>query len=117
MKSSLGDKQRIQHIREAIDHIENFTTGISYEDYVANLQLRLALVKLLEIIGEAASMLTDELRDKFSDVEWGTLKAVRNILVHEYFGIDYAIIWASIQRDIPALKVKIDHILANRVFE
>lgn len=64
MKSSLGDKQRIQHIREAIDHIENFTTGISYEDYVANLQLRLALVKL---------------------------KAVRNILVHEYFGIDYAI--------------------------
>ncbi len=105
MKSSLGDKQRIQHIREAIGHIETFTIGISYEDYVANLQLRLALVKLLEIIGEAASMLSDEIRYEFSDIEWSTLKAVRNVLVHEYFGIDYAIIWASIQRDIPGLGV------------
>ncbi|WP_191908698.1 hypothetical protein [Larkinella humicola] len=50
MKSSLGDRQRIQHIREAIDHIENFTDGIDFESYMNNFQLRLALVKLLEIV-------------------------------------------------------------------
>ncbi len=76
-----------------------------------NFQLRLALVKLLEIVGEAATMLSDELRSEFSSVEWRTLKAVRNILVHEYFGISYEVIWESIQRDIPPLKQKIEHIL------
>lgn len=101
MKNSIGDRQRVEHICEAIFHIENFTQGITYEDYINNLQLRLALVKLLEIIGEAATMLSDNVRQNFSDIEWRTLKAVRNILVHEYFGINYEIIWESIQRDIP----------------
>lgn len=117
MKNSEGDKQRIQHIREAIDHIENFTQGVDYEAYMTNLQLRLALVKLLEIIGEAAVALSDKLRNEFSDIEWRTLKAVRNVLVHEYFGINYEIVWTSIQRDIPVLKEKIDHIIASRFSE
>lgn len=117
MRSNQGDKQRVQHIREAINHIENFTQGIDYEGYSGNLQLRLALVKLLEIIGEADSVLSDELCDEFSDIEWRTLKAVRNVLVHEYFGINYEIVWTSIMRDIPVLKVKIDHLIASRFSE
>jgi uncharacterized protein with HEPN domain len=114
MKSNIGDQQRIYHIREAIVHIQNFTAGIDYENYVANFQLRLALVKLLEIIGEASAALSENLVQEFSEVEWRTLKAVRNILVHEYFGISYDIIWDSIQRDIPALKNKIDKIIVTK---
>jgi uncharacterized protein with HEPN domain len=113
MKNSIGDKQRIEHILDAIRHIENFTVGITYEDYLNNYQLRLALVKLLEIIGEAASMLSDDLRQEFSDIEWRTLRAVRNILVHEYFGISYDIIWESIQQDIQPLKHKIQYVLTK----
>ncbi|MGM9512533.1 HepT-like ribonuclease domain-containing protein [Larkinella sp. GY13] len=112
MKSSLGDRQRIQHIREAIDHIENFTDGIDFESYMNNFQLRLALVKLLEIVGEAAAALSEDLKQEFSEIEWITLKAVRNILVHEYFGISYDIIWTSIQKDIPPLKEKIESLIA-----
>ena len=78
-----------------------------------NFQLRLAIVKLLEIVGEASGMLPNELKTNFSEVEWRTLKAVRNVLVHEYFGIDYDIIWASIQRDIPPLTQKIEIIRAS----
>lgn len=111
MKSNLGDRQRIQHIFEAIEHIQNFTKDVDYEKYVADYQLRLALVKLLEIIGEATAALSEELTSKFSEVEWRTLKAVRNILVHEYFGISYEIIWDTIQQDIPILKQKITAII------
>lgn len=113
MKNSIGDKQRIEHIYEAILHIENFTEGVTYEHYIADFKLRLALVKLLEIIGEAANMLSNDFSNKFSDVEWRTLKAVRNILVHEYFGISYDILWESVQQDIQPLKQKIQHILAT----
>ena len=117
MKSSEADRQRVQHIREAINHIENFTENVDYETYTSNLQLRLALVKLLEIIGEAASVLSDELRNEFSDIEWRTLKAVRNVLVHEYFGINYEILWTSIQHDIPILRERIDLLMASRFSE
>lgn len=108
MSDNIGDKQRIEHIYEAILHIENFIQGVDYDEYMRNFQLRLALVKLLEIVGEASGVLSDGLKTNFSEVEWRTLKAVRNILVHEYFGINYEVIWASIQRDIPPLKQKIE---------
>lgn len=74
---------------------------------------RLALVKLLENVGEAANAISRELKAEFSEVEWRTLKSVRNILTHEYFGINYEIIWNSIQTDIPPLKQKIEQILAQ----
>lgn len=76
-------------------------------------KLRLALVKLLEIIGESSGSISEELKNKFTEVEWGILKSIRNVLIHEYFGIDYKIIWAAIQNHIPKLKVKINFILNN----
>jgi len=106
-----NDKQRLQHIDESINHIESFCAGITYEAYMEDFKLRLALVKLLEIIGEAATHLSDETKQRFDHVEWATLKAIRNILIHEYFGIDYEIIWDSIQKDIPILAKKINTIV------
>jgi uncharacterized protein with HEPN domain len=113
MRGNIGDKERLLHIKESITHIESFVEGLNYEEYSKNFMLRLALVKLFEIIGEAATKLSDELKVEFSDIEWATLKGLRNILVHEYFGIDYKTIWESIQRDIPALKIKIDAIIVK----
>ena len=69
MKNNLGDQQRLEHIREAITHIQNFTQNIDYQEHTTNFQLRLALVKLLEIIGEASAALSHELTSEFSDVE------------------------------------------------
>jgi len=63
---------------------------------------------LLEIIGEASNGLTEDLQNKFTDIEWSILKGIRNILVHEYFGIDYDIIWDTIKNNIPELKEKIN---------
>lgn len=78
---------------------------------MADIKLRLALVKLLEIIGEAAKFVTEETRTKFTEIEWNTLYVVRNILVHEYFGINYDIIWQAVINPIPALKSKVESVL------
>jgi uncharacterized protein with HEPN domain len=80
--------------------------GVDYESYTNNYMLRLAVIKLLESTGEAENQLSAELKTEFSEVEWHVLKSVRNILIHEYFGIDYTIVWNSIEENIPELKEK-----------
>lgn len=113
MKNQISDIERLHHILSAINTIQEFSKGLSYEEYLKDYKLRLALVKLLEIIGEAAGGLSENTTNKFSNVEWTILKSVRNVLVHEYFGIDYKIIWNSIQNKIPELRIKIEQILAK----
>jgi uncharacterized protein with HEPN domain len=117
MRKPLGDRERLGHMVEAMGLMEEFTAGIDYETYQRDLMRRLALVKLLENIGEAATAISEDLKTEFSDVEWRTLKSVRNILTHEYFGINYEIVWNSIQADVPPLKTKIERILRERFGE
>lgn len=111
MKGTLTDKNRLYHILDAIESIEQFTSGVSYEEYQKDFKLRLALVKLIENIGEASNSISTETQQRFSEVEWEVLNGIRNILVHEYFGIDYEIIWDSIRKNIPTLKVKIQTVI------
>ena len=79
--------------------------------------LRNACVKQLEIIGEASDHLSLELKEKYSDVEWNQIKGMRNILVHEYFGIDATLIWQIIQFDLPGFKEEVYAILKVMAFE
>ena len=111
MKSKISDKERLLHILDSIDSIIDFTQNISYQQYNDDFKLRLALIKLLEIIGEASAGISEETQLRFSEVEWSVLKSVRNVLVHEYFGIDYDIIWNAIKDRIPELKQKISNVL------
>jgi uncharacterized protein with HEPN domain len=111
MRNKLSDKERLLHILDAIEDIETFTNNVSYKEYSEDYKLRLAIVKLFEIIGEASGNITEETEKRFTDVEWSILKGIRNILVHEYFGIDYDIIWDSIQKNIPELKSHISKII------
>ena len=111
MKNRISDKERLLHIIDAIQSIEEFTKEISYGEYIEDFKLRLALIKLLEIIGEASGGITPQTQEQFSDIDWAILKSVRNVLVHEYFGVDYDIIWNVIKSKIPDLKARIELIL------
>lgn len=113
MKSSLSDKIRLQHILDNINDILLFTKDVDYELYLADYKLRLAVVKLIENIGEASNRISTNTIKKFPEIEWSILKGIRNILVHEYFGIDYELIWNSIKVNIPELKLKIERALDN----
>ena len=113
MKSSISDKIRLQHILDSINDILLFTKDIDYNAYIADYKLRLALVKLIEIIGEASNGISSESIKRLPDIEWSVLTGIRNVLVHEYFGIDYEIIWNSIKENIPDLKIKVEEALVN----
>jgi uncharacterized protein with HEPN domain len=107
MKGSLGDEQRIVHIVNAIIEIEEYTANADLLEFKSNSMLRFASIKQIEIIGEAASQITVKTKSNFPEIDWREIVALRNILVHEYFGIDANIVWQIIKNDIPDLKTKL----------
>jgi uncharacterized protein with HEPN domain len=111
MKGKLGDKQRLVHILESIEEIEKYTEGSNLEVFMQNSMMRFASVKQIEIIGEAANFISDETKNKFSEIQWRQITGLRHVLVHEYFGVDSKLIWQIIADDIPELKIKIKEVL------
>jgi len=85
MKGKLGDKQRLLHILESIEEIEKYTGGSNLELFLLNSMMKFASVKQIEIIGEAANHITQETKNKFSDIQWQQITGLRHVLVHEYF--------------------------------
>lgn len=108
MRGRIGDVQRIAHIHEAIGEIEEYIKGISEIDFKSKSMIKFASIKQIEIIGEAARYLTDETKSRYPDIEWKEISGLRNILVHEYFGIDADLIWQILTIDIPELKGKLE---------
>ena len=70
-----------------------------------------ASIKQIEIIGEAANYVTPEIKQQFSNIEWGQITGMRHILVHEYFGVDADLVWQVIMQDLPLLKIKVKQII------
>ncbi len=111
MRDKFGDKARLNHILEAIIEVEQYLVGADFETFLDNSMMRFACVKQLEIIGEASNHVSDEIKTRFSTIEWNQIKGMRNILVHEYFGIDTILVWEIIENDLPDLKNKIKTIV------
>ena len=111
MKGSLGDKARIQHIFDAILEIESYLKDKDYTEFDSNSMIQNACIRQLEIIGEAANHLSPWFKGVYSEINWREIVDLRNILIHEYFGIDTKIIWEIIQIDIKTLKLRIQNIL------
>lgn len=111
MRGKIGDKARFQHILDAIIEIETYSLNADFSDFMKNSMMRFACIKQMEIIGEASNQISDENRAKFSGIEWSQLIGMRNIFVHEYFGVDANLVWDIIKDDLPGLKEKIIGIL------
>lgn len=108
MREKPKDKGRLLHIRQAIDNINQFLTGKSAEDFLIDQMLYFAIVKNLEIIGEAAYMLTEEFRTNHTETDWKAIIHMRHILVHGYYQVDSRIVWVTIKKDLPTLEHQID---------
>ena len=111
MRGELGDKIRLQHILDAIDEIEKYLLDVDLKVFLVNSMMRFACIKQMEIIGEASNHVSTELKTSYPDIEWAQIVGMRNVLAHEYFGIDTSVVWDIIKKDIPILKEKILHIL------
>ena len=102
---------RIVDILEAIDKIASFTNGLDEASFFSNPLVRDAVVWNLTVIGEAAGAVPASVRDAHPDVPWARMRGLRNLLVHEYFGIDDEIIWSTVTNNILPLAEALREIL------
>jgi len=113
MKERLKDKMRLEHILAAIDRLQNHAGSLSREELESDVLRYYGIVKNIEIIGEAARMLSDDFKDAHPDVPWLSISNMRNFLVHEYFQVDSDTVWAVIHSDIVELKASIVRYLSD----
>ena len=113
MREHSRDKERLEHILDAIGIIEDGLAKYSKEELLQNRLLYYGLVKQIEIIGEAANMLTHEFRDEHTEVDWRPIVAMRNVLVHDYIHISADMLWTTITQDITNFKVHIEKFHEN----
>lgn len=97
------DRIRVRHMIEAAESALQFVSGRTRSDLDADRMLLFAVVRAVEIIGEAASKIPEETRDAHPGIPWGAIIGMRNRLVHAYFDIDTNIVWVAVSQEIPAL--------------
>jgi uncharacterized protein with HEPN domain len=111
MREKPRDNERLNHMIEAIDNIFEFVEGKSFDVYKNDKILRFAVIKNLEIVGEAAYLLTKDFKAHHDSVEWNDMIGMRHILVHGYYQIKDEIIWATIETELHPLRAKISLLL------
>ena len=104
----------LEDILEAIRKIEKYTKNLSRDDFIKNSMVADAVVRNLEIIGEASKNIPAEVQKNLPHIPWKKLSGIRNRIVHEYFGVDLSIIWFIIENELAQLKQTILKELKNK---
>lgn len=107
MRERSRDKSRLEHILQAIERIMRYTKGKTFEDFIADDMMYYAVVKNIEILGEASNMLTEEFRNGHPQTPWKQVSGMRNYIVHEYFQVDNNVVWDVITNDLPILEQQV----------
>lgn len=103
----------VEDILESIDKIETYVANMHFENFTQDSKTIDAVVRNLEIIGEASNHIPDELKKKYSEIEWRKIIGLRNRVIHEYFGVSLRIVWQIIKNEIPPLSGQIKNILVE----
>ena len=106
-------KLLLEDIIESAEKILQYTKGISFEEFSKDNKTVDAVIRNFEIIGEASNLLPDEIKEKYSEIDWHRIRGFRNRIVHDYFGVDLQIIWKIIFDQIPGLITEITKIIPN----
>jgi len=107
------NKVFLRHILECIGRIESYLQNLDYAEFQKDIKTIDAVVRNVEVIGEAANNLTRDFRSENSNVEWRKIIATRNRIIHGYASVDLEIIWNITQSDLANLKAEIEKILEN----
>ena len=113
MREPVRDRERLQHILDAINTIEHSRAKYSTPEEVNDPIIYYGFVKHVEIIGEAVYMLSKEFREAHPEVEWEAIEGMRHVLVHGYYQIEPDQLWDTVDKDIPLLKPQIEKILSE----
>jgi len=101
----------IQHIFDSLIEIENYTSNFSEEDFSNTTQTQDAVIRRLEIIGEAVKNLAITFRNEYPDIPWSKMAGMRDVLIHDYFGVDLSLVWKIVEKEVPKLKKQMRDIL------
>ena len=106
-----SDEVYLRHILDAVAHVEQFMGGLGKSEFIGNPLVHSAVIRQLEIIGEAVKNLSFALRKSHKNIAWRDIAGLRDKLIHEYFGVDLSLVWIIAVRDIPQLKLVVERIL------
>jgi uncharacterized protein with HEPN domain len=101
----------LEDIIDCMEKIEQYVGNSSYQDFIKSSLVFDAVIRNLEVIGEASKSIPEEIADSYPDISWKSMIVLRNILIHEYFGVDSEIVWEIIKSDLPKTKPFIIQIL------
>ena len=101
----------LQHILDECEYLQNEFQQSSFDEFLQNERLSKAICRSLEIIGEACSKIHPDLKLQHKHIPWREMSDLRNKIIHNYFGIDYDIVWDTVKTDIPVLKRSVESII------
>ncbi|MBL7085455.1 MAG: DUF86 domain-containing protein [Candidatus Omnitrophica bacterium] len=111
--SERGNIELLSDIKEAIKRIALYIGKMDYERFLQDIKTQDAVVRNLEIIGEAAKNVSNDLKKEYPQIPWKELAGIRDRLIHHYFGVNYDIVWAIVREELPQQLVKIEEILSK----
>ena len=103
----------IKDILENMENALNFVGNLSYEEFSKDKKINYAVVRCIEIIGEAAKNIPEDVRNKYPEIPWKEMAGMRDKVIHFYFDVDFKKVWLVVQRDIPQLKPLLQKILED----
>ena len=100
----------LDHILESITLIEEYVSDVSEETFLGDTGIQDKVIRRLSVIGEAASQLSEKIREENPEVKWKEIIGMRNFLIHEYFGVTLSEVWLTVKRDLPELRKQLEQI-------
>lgn len=108
------DGAYLKHIIDCVEKIDNSVKEISKSQFNSDVDIQDAVIRRIEVIGEAAKGISEKLKSKYRDIEWKKIAGTRDVLIHAYFSIDLDLVWDIIKHDLPKLKKQILDILDEK---
>ena len=106
------DRNYLEDIQEAMERIASYTSGLSFDDFMKDTKTQDAVIRNLEIIGEATKRISEAVRKTHDDMPWKEMAGTRDKVIHDYFGINYDIVWRVATGELPKLSAEIQRILS-----
>lgn len=107
------DKDFLSDIKEAVRRTTSYTEKLTYEDFLEDIKTQDAVIRNIEIIGEATKNISEELRNKYPKIPWKGLAGMRDKLTHHYFGVNLDIVWSVVKEELPEIILQIEEIIEN----
>ena len=115
--SDRSDSDFVADMREAVERISAYIASLDYDDFLSDTKTQDAVIRNLEVIGEAAKKISTEIRSQHSDIPWRSMAGVRDRLIHDYFGVNIDIVWEIATNELPTVAESLNRIAGEVIDE